>query len=248
MVDFRLDGHAALVTGASRGLGAAIATGLHELGARVYGTSRDPESAEAIAERLGTEPVVLDVTDVEETRRVVERLQDAGAAIDLLVNNAGGNVPQSALDVDPVSWDRVYDANVRGLFFACQTLARGWVERGVAGAIVNVGSQAGQVAIEDRVSYSSSKAAVAQLTKNLALEWAPHGIRVNAIAPTFIWTELTEATLSRGEWAEVLRSRIPLGRFGEADEVVGGVAYLLGPASSLVTGHTLVIDGGYTIH
>jgi NAD(P)-dependent dehydrogenase (short-subunit alcohol dehydrogenase family) len=104
------------------------------------------------------------------------------------------------------------------------------------------------VAIEERATYGSSKAAVAQLTRNLALEWAAYGIRVNAIAPTFIYTELTKTTLSGGERTAELLGRIPLGRFGEPDEVVGGVAYLLGGASGLVTGHTLVIDGGYTIH
>lgn len=247
MIDFRLDGHTALVTGASRGLGLAIADGLHELGATVYGTSREAASAAAIADRYGTSPVVLDVTDVASTRLSIEALFESGAQIDLLVNNAGVNAPAPALDLEPDAWDSVYAANVRGVFFTSQAVARHWTARATRGSIVNIGSQAGSVAIEERAAYGSSKAAVAQLTKNLALEWAEAGIRVNAVAPTFVWTELTASTLARGDWAGELLSRIPLGRFGDPAEIVGGVAYLLGGASSLVTGHTLAIDGGYTI-
>ena len=247
-IDFRLDGRTALVTGASRGLGAAVADGLHELGARVYGTSRDARSACAVAERYGTEPVVLDVADIAATARVIAELQRAGAGIDLLVNNAGTNVSSPALDVRAEDWDAVYGINVRGLFFASQAVARDWVARSVRGAIVNIGSQAGAVAIEDRAPYGSSKGAVAQLTRNLALEWAPHGIRVNNVAPTFVRTELTAVTLAPGERADQLLGRIPLGRFGEPEDVVGAVAFLLGDAAAMITGHTLLVDGGYTIH
>ncbi|MDF2442349.1 MAG: hypothetical protein JWR01_552 [Subtercola sp.] len=246
VIDLRLDGRTALVTGAGRGLGRAIADGLAELGATVYGTSRDAASAEAIASRYGTSPVVLDLLDAHGIRSALSAL-DAVAEVDLLVNNAGVNVPQRALDVDPDSWDLVFDTNVRGAFFTSQALAAGWVRRGVAGTIVNVGSQAGSVAIEERAAYGSSKAALAQLTKVLALEWAPAGIRVNAVAPTFVRTELTESTLSDPAWAAELLARIPLGRFGDPEDIVGAVAYLSGRQSSLVTGHTLAIDGGYTI-
>lgn len=248
MLDFRLDNHTALVTGASRGLGRAIADGLHELGATVYGTSRDEASAVEVAERYGTSPVMLDVSDVRSIEDAAARLKAQAAGVDLLVNNAGRSNPQLAFDVDQDSWDMVHNANVRGLFFTSQAIARGWVADGTEGSIVNIGSQAGQVAIEERAVYGSSKAAVAQLTRNLALEWAPHGIRVNAVAPTFVYTDLTASTLSNGEWADKLRSRIPLGRFGEAEDIVGAVAFLLGSAASLITGQTLLVDGGYTIH
>lgn len=246
--NFRMDGHTALVTGASRGLGAAIADGLYGLGARIYATSRDRTSAEDLARRYGTEPVVLDVADVDSMAREIERLHDADPGIDMLVNNAGMNAPAPALDVTREDWDAVHGANVRGLFFASQAMARRWVRRGVRGSIVNIGSQAGLVAIEERAAYGSSKGAVTQLTRNLAFEWAPHGIRVNAVAPTFVRTELTASTLASGDRADQLRRRIPLGRFSEPEDVVGAVAFLLGDAAAMVTGHTLVVDGGYTIH
>jgi 2-deoxy-D-gluconate 3-dehydrogenase len=247
-IDFRLDGRRALVTGASRGLGAAIAEGLHDLGATVYGSSRDRARAEQIARRYGTQPVVLDVADVDAAAEAITGLEESSGGIDLLVNNAGVNAPAPALEVTPEDWAAVHNTNVLGLFFVSQAVARNWVARGVRGAIVNVGSQAGLVAIEDRAAYGSSKGAVAQLTRNLAYEWATYGIRVNAVAPTFVRTELTASTLAGGDRADALLGRIPLGRFGEPDDVVGAVAFLLGNAAAMVTGHTLIIDGGYTIH
>lgn len=234
------------MTGAGRGLGAAIADGLAGLGATVYGTSRDKESARAIAERLGTPPQVLDVSDVDALRAFVEELQTT-SGVDMLVNNAGVNITSSAIDVTEEDWDTVIDTNLKGSFFLSSALARTWLERGTSGSIVNVASQAGVVAIEERASYGSSKAALIHLTRILALEWARHGIRVNAVAPTFVRTELTAATLSRPDWAAELLSRIPVGRFGEPEDVVGAVAFLLGDAASLITGHTIAVDGGYTI-
>ncbi|HUX04436.1 MAG TPA: SDR family oxidoreductase [Acidimicrobiales bacterium] len=247
MIDFRLDGHRALVTGAGRGLGAAIADGLVGLGATVYGTSRDPESARSIAERLGTPAQVIDVGDVGALDAFVERLNEESGGIDLLVNNAGVNITKSAIEVTEQDWDTVLDTNLKGSFFLSSAFARAWLPRAVPGAIVNIASQAGIVAIEERASYGTSKAGMIHLTKILALEWAHHGIRVNAVAPTFVRTELTASTLSRPDWAAELLSRIPVGRFGEPEDVVGAVAFLLGDAASLVTGHTVVVDGGYTI-
>ena len=246
MANFRLDGHRALVTGAGRGLGHAIARGLKDLGATVYGTSRDPEVARRIGDELGTPAQVLDLSDVENFDEYVARLEGLGG-VDMLVNNAGVNVPAPAIEVTPGDWDVVLETNLKGPFFLSTALARVWLCRGVRGSIVNVASQAGIVAIEERASYGASKAGLIHLTKVLALEWAREGIRVNAVAPTFVRTELTASTLERKEWADELLRRIPIGRFGDPEDVVGAVAYLLGDSASLVTGHTLVVDGGYSI-
>ncbi|MDF2443071.1 MAG: hypothetical protein JWR01_1274 [Subtercola sp.] len=246
MVTFRLDGHIALVTGASRGLGEAIADALHELGATVYGTSRSDGEAVRIAERYGTTPVRLDIDDVQQATSAIDALVASGVVPDLLVNNAGINRPQPVLEVDVQSWDAVYTSNVRGVFFVTQALARHWTERSVRGSIVTIGSQTGRVAIEDRAAYGSSKAAVEQLTRSLALELAPHGIRANAVAATFVRTALTASTLDGPRGGELLE-RIPIGRFGEPDDIAGPVAFLLSDAAALITGHTLVVDGGYTI-
>ena len=244
---FRLDGKKVLVTGAAGGLGKAISDGLASQGALVYGTSRNPETAQALAARYGTHPVVLDQRNLDEIDSVVEELYEKSGGIDLLCNNAGINAPQKAVDIDLATWQSIMDVNLSGVFFLSQAFGKRWISDGTQGNIVNVSSQAGSVAIEERASYGSSKAALSHLTKILALEWAPNGIRVNAIAPTFIRTELTESTLSRPGWREELLSRIPLGRLGTPEDVVGAVVYLFSQEASLVTGHILTVDGGYTI-
>ena len=247
MLNFRLDGKKALVTGAARGLGKAIADGLAESGATVYGTSRDAASARQISERYGTPCLSLDVAQTGDMRGFAECLMRDSGGIDLLVNNAGVNVPKPALDLTADDWDTVFDTNLKGSFFLTTAIAQHWIDRGSPGAIVNVASQAGIVGIEERAAYGTSKAGLIHLTKILALEWAPAGIRVNAVAPTFVRTELTASTLSRPEWAAELLSRIPLGRFGEPEDIAGAIAFLLSDAASMITGHTLAIDGGYTI-
>jgi NAD(P)-dependent dehydrogenase (short-subunit alcohol dehydrogenase family) len=245
--NFRLDGKKALVTGAGRGLGKAIADDLAESGATVYGTSRDAATAQLISERYGTPPLAVDLSSAGNISGFAESLQQASGGIDLLVNNAGVNVPKPALELTEDDWDTVFDTNLKGTFFLTTALARHWVAAGTPGAIVNIASQAGIVAIEERAAYGTSKAGMIHLTKILALEWAAAGIRVNAVAPTFVRTELTASTLSRPDWAAELLSRIPIGRFGEPEDVAGAVAFLLSDAASLITGHTLAVDGGYTI-
>ncbi|MBT2547657.1 SDR family NAD(P)-dependent oxidoreductase [Arthrobacter sp. ISL-65] len=247
MPNFRLDGKKALVTGAGRGLGKAIADDLAESGATVYGTSRDAATAQQISERYGTPPLAVDLSSTGNISRFAESLQQASGGIDLLVNNAGVNVPKPALELTEDDWDTVFDTNLKGTFFLTTALARHWVATGTPGAIVNIASQAGIVAIEERAAYGTSKAGMIHLTKVLALEWAAARIRVNAVAPTFVRTELTASTLSRPDWAAELLSRIPIGRFGEPDDIAGAVAFLLSDAASLITGHTLAVDGGYTI-
>jgi 2-deoxy-D-gluconate 3-dehydrogenase len=245
-LDFRLDGRIALVTGASRGLGAGIADALAQVGARVVGTSRDPKSANAIAERLDTHPLVMDVTDVASIRAGVDAVVTKLGRIDVLVNNAGVNVPQAVLDVDEATWDHVLDANLKGTFFAAQAAARHMVAAGDGGRIVNITSQAGEVGIEDRSAYCASKGGAKTLTKALAIELAPHGIRVNAVAPTFVDTELARATLADEDLRRRVLERIPLGRLGKVDDVAAAVVYLASPAAAMITGHTVLVDGGWT--
>jgi NAD(P)-dependent dehydrogenase (short-subunit alcohol dehydrogenase family) len=201
-----------------------------------------------VTERWGAEAIILDVRNVDQVRDRVDAMVSGGVLPHILINNAGVNRPQPALDVDQDSWDLVHSTNLRGVFFLSQALARHWIPAGVSGSIVNIGSQAGRVAIEDRASYGSSKGGLEQLTRNLAYEWASAGIRVNAVAPTFVRTELTRATLDKPGVADELLSRIPLGRFGEVGDVSSAVAFLAGPLASMITGHTIVIDGGYSIH
>lgn len=245
-LSYRLDGKVALVTGASRGLGAGVADGLREAGATVVGTSRSPESAAQVAERLNSVPLVMDVTQVASVHEGIEQVADEFGCLDLLVNNAGLNIPQRVFDVDEASWDDVIDTNLKGTFFSTQAAARHLAARGEGGRIINVASQAGIVGIEERSAYGASKGGVVLLTKVLAIELAQHGITVNAVAPTFVATELTRSTLKDPQWRERILSRIPLGRVGEVEDVVAATVYLASPAASMVTGHTLLVDGGWT--
>lgn len=245
-LSFRLDGKVALVTGASRGLGNGIAKGFQEAGATVVGTSRDQESAKQIAEQLDSVPVMMDVTDITSIREGVDNVTAELGSLDILVNNAGQNIPQGLLDVDEKSWNAVIDTNLKGSFFTAQAAARYMIAQSDGGRIINLGSQAGVVGIEERSAYGASKGGITVLTKVLALELPEYEITVNTVAPTFVDTELTRSTLEDPEWRERVLSRIPLGRLSEIEEVAAAVVYLASPAAASVTGHTLLIDGGWT--
>lgn len=244
-VDFGLKRRRALVSGAAGGLGTAIADGLAELGAQVVATSRDVRTAHRLAERYGTNPCTLDVRDTASIQTVVDQVW-ADGGLDILVNNAGVNRPAAMLDVTESDWDTVVDTNLKGVFFLTQAVVGHMRAENRPGSVVNIGSQAGAVGIEERAAYCASKGGLVQLTRALALELAEHDIRVNSVAPTFVLTELTRSTLEQPELRERFLGRIPMGRFARPEDVVGAVAYLSGDMSAMVTGHTLLVDGGWT--
>ena len=241
--EFRLDGQVALVSGASRGIGHDLALALASAGATVAAGVRATSDLGPGAERVV--PVELDVTDATSIERAVATVTAELGPIGILVNNAGLGANHDALDVTEADWDEMMGVNLRGLFFLTQAVARGMVERRY-GRIVSLSSQAGLVGIRRHAVYSASKGGVNMLTRVLALEWAPFGVTVNAIAPTFVRTPGTAERLDDPAFAADALSRIPVGRFGTTADVAAAVIYLASPAAGLVTGSILPIDGGWT--
>ena len=249
--EFSLANRTALVTGAARGLGRAIAVALARAGADVALGLRDLASGADLVEEieaLGRRAVPLRM-DVSDPAQIEAAVNDAAARlgrIDILVNNAGIALGGLAEDVTPADFDRTVDVNLRGTFFTSQAVGRLMIAQGY-GRIVNLGSQAGLVALPTESVYCMTKAAIAHLTKCLAVEWGKHGITVNAVAPTFIDTPGTVDALSDPAFrADVVERIAALHRIGEPHEVAAAVVFLVSPAASLITGHTLVIDGGWT--
>jgi len=249
--EVRLDGRVALVTGASSGLGYASALALAEAGADLVVASRSLERLADICRAIEARgrqafPLAVDVRDLAQVRRMADAAVERFGRIDILVNSAGLNIPQPALEVTEEAWDTIMDTNAKGLFFCCQAVGRYMVAQRY-GRIVNIGSTMGLVGMADRAAYCASKGAVSQLTKVLAIEWAPYNVTVNAVAPTFVETPLTRPYFERipGFREEVLR-RIPMGRLGLPEEVAAAVVFLASDAASLITGVTLPVDGGWT--
>ena len=244
---FRLDGKIALVTGAGRGLGRGIALALAGAGAELLLNSRSPAELDAVAAEIATAggkatPLPFDVTDTAAMRAGVAGIP----RLDILVNNAGVNRPQPFLEVDEATLDRLIDLNIRALFLTAQEAARRMAAQ-QSGVIINMSSQMGHVGSElNRTVYVMTKHAVEGLTKAMAAELAPKGVRVVSIAPTFIKTPLTEPFFRDPAFNKWVHDRIPLGRLGTIDEVANAVLFLASPAAGLVTGSSLLVDGGWT--
>jgi len=245
-----LDGAHALVTGAGRGIGRGCALALAEAGATVTLVARSRDELQDTANEIDTHGgrawlVQADVTDVADVERAVAAAAGHGE-LSICVNSAGTNRTGPTHEYDVGDFDLVVAANLRSTFLVCREVGRLLLDRGAAGRIVNISSQLGAVGYPGRAAYCASKHAVNGLTKALAVEWAPHGINVNAVAPTFIRTPLTEPMFQNEAFtADVLR-RLPVGRIGEVEEVTGAVVFLVSPAAALVTGHVLHVDGGWT--
>ena len=242
-----LDGRSALVTGAGRGLGAAIAVALAEAGAKVTLAARSGDEVGAVAEQLShlghqATAMTLDVTDVAAASH---RLADA-EPFDILVNNAGTNRPGPFIDTRIEDYDDVFALNVRATFFMAQAVAKRLIGAGRPGSIINISSQMGHVGASGRSVYCATKHAVEGMTKAMAAELGPHGIRVNTICPTFIETPLTRPFFEDASFRDFVLGKIKIGRLGRPEDVMGAVVFLASDASALMTGSALMLDGGWT--
>ena len=244
---FRLDGKRALVAGASSGIGLASAAALGEAGAHVVVAARRADKLAELVARMtaagmSAEALELDVADIAATEAQVA----AHGPFDVLVNSAGLARHSPALDTTEVDFEAVSDLNIKGAYFLTRAVAKGLAEAGKPGSLINISSQMAHVGGIDRAVYCATKHAVEGFTKAMAIEWGPKGIRVNTICPTFILTPLTQATFDNPERAAWIREKIKLGRPGEVEDIMGAVTFLASDASALVTGTSLLVDGGWT--
>ncbi|MCY0876714.1 MAG: SDR family oxidoreductase [Firmicutes bacterium] len=242
-----------LITGATRGIGAFLAHGLAQAGARVGlcgRTERDlQEVAAAIYDATGQTVATaqMDVRDVASIQRAVDVVRESLGGLDGLVNNAGVNIRTKALDVTEQDWDTVVDTDLKGTFFVAQAVGQTLCKQG-HGAVVNISSVGGHVALRTGTAYASAKAGVIHMTKSLACEWAKEGVRVNCVAPWYFKTPLTEPLLANEEYHREVVSRTPMGRVGELHELLGPIIFFLSDAASYVTGQTLLVDGGMGVY
>ncbi|MFZ0849749.1 MAG: SDR family oxidoreductase [Hyphomicrobiaceae bacterium] len=244
---FRLDGKRALVTGAGRGIGVAAAFALAEAGAHVTLLARTPSEVEAAAAAIRArgqqaEALVLDVTDLGAMQRAIA----AAGPFGILLNNAGTNRPKPLVEVTIEDFDAIMALNVRAAYFVAQAVARRLIESKQAGSIINVSSQMGHVGAARRTVYCASKHAMEGFTKAMAIELAPHKIRVNTLGPTFLDTPLTRPFFENKAFRDEVVAKIKFGRLGTVEEMLGAIVFLASDASSLMTGSALLLDGGWT--
>ncbi len=249
---FRHDGKVAVVTGGSQGIGRATSLAFSAAGARIVIVDRDGEVAAAFAGEMrdAGAPAVALTADVAEEAEVEAAFTDIlrrEGRIDILVNNAGTAIRKPAVDLPLADWDKVVAVNMTGVFLCSRAAARRMIAAGNGGAIVNVASIMGLSGggLYPNISYQTTKGAVVNMTRALAVEWAPHGIRVNAVAPTYVRTQFIAPILAEPDLVERIEAMTPLRRLAEPEEVAAAILFLASPAAAMITGHTLPVDGGF---
>jgi len=245
----RLDGKVAVVTGGGRGIGKGAALALAEAGADVVLASRNGANLERVAEEIrgfGRQALAVptDVSRSEDIDAMVGRAVETFGKVDVLVNNAGMNVRVPAIEYREEDWDRVLNVNLKAVFLCCQAAGRHMMQQG-SGKIINIASMTSVIGVSTIPAYCASKGGIVQLTKTLAVEWAPHRINVNAVGPGFIRTDLTEPLQQDPERSNWILGRIPMGRWGTPDDLKGAFVFLASAASDYVTGTALFVDGGW---
>ena len=244
---FRLDGKRALVTGASSGIGFGCAAGCAQAGAEVFAMARSADKLETLASEareagLNITAVPLDITDID----ALKRWLDGQPAFDVVVNSAGIARHGPALDTRTEDFDAVVDVNLKSAYFLASYTAQKMIDQQIAGSIITISSQMAYVGGIERSVYCATKSAVEGFTKAMAIEWGPHKVRINTICPTFIRTALTESTFNQPERIKWIEEKIKLGRVGEVEDIMGAVVFMASDAASLITGTSLLVDGGWT--
>jgi Tropinone reductase 1 len=248
---WRLDGQLALVTGGSAGIGLAIVRELLGFGADVLSVARDADALERVRDELEDEfgedrvfALAADVADDEQRREVLDWIEDRGDGLNILVNNAGGNLTRPSADYTEDEWRGIFEVNLFSAF-ELSRYAHPLLSKHAASSIVNVGSVSGVTHVRSGAPYGMSKAALHQMTRNLAVEWAEDGVRVNSVAPWYIRTRRTSGKLADPDYLDEVLLRTPMGRIGEPEEVAAAVAFLCLPAAAYITGECIAVDGGF---